>query len=132
CPSRQRGRGTIPVCCSSPSRWLLRCPVVWSCRLPHRVAHSFPPRRSSDLLFADAVRDAFDPRLHLTLGSVEHGMQIADPQYAVEIGRAQSELQSRFDLVCRLLLEKKNRLALTMTARGSRLMPATRRPTPAR
>src|SRR5437868_13034211 len=26
----------------------------------------------------------------------------------VKIGRAQSELQSRFDLVCRLLLEKKN------------------------
>src|SRR5438067_3052957 len=27
----------------------------------------------------------------------------------VQIGRATSELQSRFDLVCRLLLEKKNR-----------------------
>src|SRR5437867_4116768 len=32
----------------------------------------------------------------------------ANPSPAAEIGRATSELQSRFDLVCRLLLEKKN------------------------
>src|SRR5207249_927546 len=29
-------------------------------------------------------------------------------RFGDQIGRAQSELQSRFDLVCRLLLEKKN------------------------
>src|SRR5699024_11420487 len=36
-----------------------------------------------------------------------HAGKPAEETTPIEIGRAQSELQSRFDLVCRLLLEKK-------------------------
>src|SRR5699024_12768251 len=42
------------------------------------------------------------------MGSAFTGFTVPDGDTAVtEIGRAPSELQSRFDLVCRLLLEKK-------------------------
>src|SRR5699024_12313308 len=34
---------------------------------------------------------------------------------AEQIGKHTSELQSRFDLVCRLLLEKKNKLRITLS-----------------
>src|SRR5699024_12661912 len=63
-----------------------------------RVLHSFPTRRSSDLTFwilSDSlilnVRRKCPAPVSSTTRSEEHT----------------SELQSRFDLVCRLLLEKK-------------------------
>src|SRR5206468_11731825 len=70
----------------------------------HRDLHSFPTRRSSDLAPPSAI-----PRLEVLVrdpGS-EHG-----PRLRVHIDRLRSEehtseLQSRSDLVCRLLLEKK-------------------------
>src|SRR5438105_9563056 len=69
----------------------------FSCYGDHRDLHSFPTRRSSDLDLP-----------------VAHHRQHCRP-YAVPLGgRARrseehtSELQSRVDLVCRLLLEKKN------------------------
>src|SRR5207249_10127466 len=37
-------------------------------------------------------------------------LEQAASSFKQEIGRAHSELQSRFDLVCRLLLEKKKRI----------------------
>src|SRR5699024_11936298 len=43
-----------------------------------------------------------------------------------------SELQSRFDLVCRLLLEKKNSGTLWMSSRKSRESTAPRKPRPER
>src|SRR5207249_8423046 len=55
--------------------------------------------------FADVRNHLTTPRLAETMGSdlfVYHG-------YADQIGRDTSELQSRFDLVCRLLLEKKKK-----------------------
>src|SRR5207249_5923088 len=86
--------------------------------------HSFPTRRSSDLLARCLGRAAYvvvarllrlDPRL-LDVGPEENDAV----HFAVEVrlppvGRGErseehtSELQSRFDLVCRLLLEKKKK-----------------------
>src|SRR5207253_8538141 len=74
------------------------------CYPPHRALHSFPTRRSSDLstcldIHAQVIKSrrniayferAVDPVVHR---SEEHT----------------SELQSRGHLVCRLLLEKKNK-----------------------
>src|SRR5438034_5098217 len=81
------------------------------CYADHRDLHSFPTRRSSDLGVYGA------PRLHTAAKSV--GIQ---PHVGAEISvegygnlarppRSEehtSELQSHSDIVCRLLLEKKN------------------------
>src|SRR5206468_7528029 len=90
------------------------------CDTYHRDPHSFPTRRSSDLYHVDFVIKMVDDdvpiRLKLTL----------DPKAALQVGESKwetvlirfnrigtrseehtSELQSRSDLVCRLLLEKK-------------------------
>src|SRR5699024_12495899 len=77
----------------------------------HRALHSFPTRRSSDL--AGAKGEVAD-----CLGLAENSpvLQIERKAYddhANLIERSEehtSELQSRFDLVCRLLLEKKKRI----------------------
>src|SRR5438105_8593019 len=64
----------------------------------HRYRHSFPTRRSSDLLVNEIIvtKDFVHLRFYVVarvpIRSEEHT----------------SELQSRVDLVCRLLLEKKN------------------------
>src|SRR5699024_12690718 len=82
---------------------------------------SFPTRRSSDLGHRDAVRRClaggprkcadFHPDGALTcyrLGGRRSGRRIDSWAYAVSRSEEHtSELQSRFDLVCRLLLEKK-------------------------
>src|SRR5207249_9212990 len=83
----------------------------------HRHLHSFPTRRSSDLYCARA-RGA----LHLSsMSSISRtgsraGCTIptASCGFARKVQRSEehtSELQSRFDLVCRLLLEKKKHKA---------------------
>src|SRR5437867_6041429 len=52
-------------------------------------------------IYLDVVHELVHIRQHL------EGKELWDKRYAyVEIGRAQSELQSPYDLVCRLLLEK--------------------------
>src|SRR5438105_9763876 len=69
------------------------------CYGAHRDLHSFPTRRSSDLL--DLAAQHFAARVH-------ERRQAAVPR--LEQHRSEehtSELQSRVDLVCRLLLEKK-------------------------
>src|SRR5207249_11125680 len=92
----------------------------------HPYLHSFPTRRSSDLLGTKPLGQ------HLSGDRLHRGKRlaraVAGGGLAVELGggikivvghvdRPQgvsrseehtSELQSRFDLVCRLLLEKKN------------------------
>src|SRR5207247_9352930 len=101
------------VCLPALHVWRIvpHCPRVfflqWS--LDHRDLHSFPTRRSSDLRAqgtrgadraapADSARDREGPdRLRR---SEEHT----------------SELQSRVDLVCRLLLEKKKTSLITRYA----------------
>src|SRR5690606_41451112 len=98
----------------------------------HRAPHSFPTRRSSDL--ADLGGDRAEVRRAAAVDAdalvhdagaddvLEHRLDgVADLLVATgellgqlladlgldEIGRATSELQSRENLVCRLLLEKK-------------------------
>src|SRR5699024_12629656 len=93
-----------------------RLPHPFSLSEPaHRHAlHSFPTRRSSDLHVEG------DPRVVLAAGAVAplpdaaEGVPHMDAPAipaAGQVPRSEehtSELQSRFDLVCRLLLEKKN------------------------
>src|SRR5699024_11270751 len=94
--------------------------------------HPFPTRRSSDLSCKACASDCptgIDmatfksetlhrtyqgkrrPRSHYTLGRLPQWLRLAAP-FARVVNRSEehtSELQSRFDLVCRLLLEKKNK-----------------------
>src|SRR5207249_6526508 len=101
------------------------------CPAPHRALHSFPTRRSSDLRCpsstggdtnADSVLcsrpgDSAEAWLRPAQGDLARSS--GQPR-TIRRGRAHamhywnsrseehtSELQSRFDLVCRLLLEKK-------------------------
>src|SRR5437868_15305632 len=71
----------------------------------HRDLHSFPTRRSSDL-------DREVRRRDLGIGLDAHARFAALRELDLRAQRNRSEehtseLQSRFDLVCRLLLEKK-------------------------
>src|SRR5690349_23695486 len=72
------------------------------CYGDHRDLHSFPTRRSSDLRLGDDAE--------VTAAPVGHHEGF-DVDALVPVDRSEehtSELQSRRDLVCRLLLEKKN------------------------
>src|SRR5699024_12257875 len=106
-------------------------PLLYSSRL-HVDLSSFPTRRSSDLqcfigiqpavvpasgndIGEDATKHAgvHQPGIHaLTSGRAVYMCRVAHEQKApATVMRSEehtSELQSRFDLVCRLLLEKKN------------------------
>src|SRR5699024_12219939 len=89
-----------------------------------RSLHSFPTRRSSDLLFTiGIVRVLFASLLSGMLFATSFWLSLAGMLLSALVmtiarrcscfsiyGRSEehtSELQSRFDLVCRLLLEKK-------------------------
>src|SRR5699024_12699172 len=85
---------------------------------PHRALHSFPTRRSSDLSRphkeVDPTAKMVPPYL-LSFNSRPHkevDRTTRQKHFDLEsFNRSEehtSELQSRFDLVCRLLLEKKN------------------------
>src|SRR5690606_40180779 len=103
---------------------------VSSCSRVHRVRHSFPTRRSSDLL---EYRLATDTTLAVRASIQEvvktlaeaivlvilviflflHGWRsvlITALTLPVRSEEHTSELQSRENLVCRLLLEKKNKI----------------------
>src|SRR5947209_14312312 len=68
----------------------------------HRDLHSFPTRRSSDLLPSPVENcDFVTSTTHKTL---------AGPRASCRSEEHTSELQSRQYLVCRLLLEKKNKI----------------------
>src|SRR5207249_9855129 len=106
----------------------LPCPFLLSTHAHHRYLHSFPTRRSSDLNLArwvdiitvrtfsqkvieEMAEYASIPVIN-ALTDLYHPCQVlADCLTLIEHkGRSEehtSELQSRFDLVCRLLLEKK-------------------------
>src|SRR5699024_12707696 len=90
----------------------------------HCALHSFPTRRSSDLVVLEVPTNGLPRVLHwgqdlgeLTEADLE-ALVASGPQRALTSlpsngvpARSEehtSELQSRFDLVCRLLLEKKN------------------------
>src|SRR5690606_41744654 len=87
-----------------------RCRLFFSCYRDPRLLHSFPTRRSSDLgqlpsveRNVESVSPLARPILRRPTGSAQdRGL----------VGRSEehtSELQSRENLVCRLLLEKKKK-----------------------
>src|SRR5947207_9194792 len=89
----------------------------FSCYAHHRHLHSFPTRRSSDLLgprlqgtSCRAVER--EQRIGPRVQRLEDGVAAATQQHNTPEHRPRSEehtseLQSHSDLVCRLLLEKK-------------------------
>src|SRR5207247_9363893 len=106
-------RGSL---CMLRSFSFLYSSIFFSSHRDHRDLHSFPTRRSSDLRDgARRLREREGLRRRLARGvggspapRVPRRARIRAPQ-----GRSEehtSELQSRVDLVCRLLLEKKKKL----------------------
>src|SRR5437868_9574515 len=83
----------------------------------HRALHSFPTRRSSDLFERGGACDeslAIAHELEAWVDPDPPNVGEVDPRFElVRYGERSeehtSELQSRFDLVCRLLLEKKKK-----------------------
>src|SRR5699024_11302681 len=77
------------------------------------LIHSFPTRRSSDLIGQNSrvvLTHDIAQRDNLRIGRYDGGCRAGRCR-----GRSEehtSELQSRFDLVCRLLLEKKNKATI--------------------
>src|SRR5699024_12407883 len=102
----------LPVPC--PLRPAL-LPLLLHHRRPHRPPHSFPTRRSSDLQTRHSVvRPSAGDGEAIRKGGNNVRKLSVDPVIAVWANYARSEehtseLQSRFDLVCRLLLEKKKK-----------------------
>src|SRR5699024_11976412 len=107
-----------------------RIPISVSLTGPvhHRELHSFPTRRSSDLegkgdVAQELLGAVLARRLPLLVGELLGPVAVVDDRRPVGVPVARrtgeveevehrseehtSELQSRFDLVCRLLLEKK-------------------------
>src|SRR5699024_12828620 len=97
-----------------------------SCYVLLPVLLSFPTRRSSDLIFLKYKQDVKNhsltgiPIQHLTGYEYFYGRKfhvnenVLVPRFETEELRSEehtSELHSRFDLVCRLLLEKKKKEA---------------------
>src|SRR5438874_8670661 len=91
-----------------------------SCWLTHDEMHFFPTRRSSDLVMIHGgdreIRPAHPPVVEpQALEGLRRGHLVDQVQVDIEkirLTRSEehtSELQSRRDLVCRLLLEKKKK-----------------------
>src|SRR5699024_12714464 len=107
--------------CSSPSPYVSLCPtfsIPFSC--PHLDLLSFPTRRSSDLrtnaMMERTSEAAFFHRISTewyssdtpsAWVSLEPSLELPLLESSPRSEEHTSELQSRFDLVCRLLLEKK-------------------------
>src|SRR5699024_12317073 len=91
------------------------------CSLPLQYLHSFPTRRSSDLVIRPTLSVLMVFFFIWTWNEFYIPVVLLNDQSAQTIPIAlatlrgqrseehTSELQSRFDLVCRLLLEKKNK-----------------------
>src|SRR5207249_11464238 len=97
---------------------------ILNCHDAFPTLHSFPTRRSSDLA-ARAISFGLGSHQGLSGGPLSNntwapggqlvaGNAVSDPSRKQGSTRSEehtSELQSRFDLVCRLLLEKKNKIS---------------------
>src|SRR5699024_12391947 len=89
--------------------------ISFSSSVAPRAPHSFPTRRSSDLLRqCDHRLVASDFRHDARRRDRGHGAVPRSRRRRSE--EHTSELQSRFDLVCRLLLEKKKRTLKSSTS----------------
>src|SRR5690349_23096779 len=99
----------------------MSCSCFFYCSGDHRDLHSFPTRRSSDLevpldvvahveaLDREAMRQARGVRLDARAYLCLRGWLPAGVRVQLRSEEHTSELQSRRDLVCRLLLEKKKK-----------------------
>src|SRR5438034_11356623 len=99
---------TITNLCSMLLDMFSTLPFFFYCAVAHRVLHSFPTRRSSDLRVASATDSArvSSSFVQTAPGSTRTGTgDVASAPARSE--EHTSELQSHSDLVCRLLLEKK-------------------------
>src|SRR5438309_9074187 len=101
--------------------------IFFYCYGAHRDLHSFPTRRSSDLLGRGDVGDRqVEPAVLAGQGAEQGGELVVDPLLVGQNGgRSEehtSELQSQFHLVCRLLLEKKKKYKRNQVARRTDLM----------
>src|SRR5699024_12552241 len=101
---------------------------LFSCSALHRDLHSFPTRRSSDLVLREKVAlkslTISPPESYASYNDVkenypsdhaddEEAVMLEGEDFSTKNTRSEehtSELQSRFDLVCRLLLEKKKNI----------------------
>src|SRR5205809_5749817 len=84
----------------------MRHNLSFSCYAAHRPLHSFPTRRSSDLVTDASHITAAFPAAAKVIPPTDQ----TDGAGRVQVTRSEehtSELQSRLHLVCRLLLEKK-------------------------
>src|SRR5437870_9162493 len=99
-----------------------------NCYRDHTYLHSFPTRRSSDLMLQDIAILTGGKAITEDLGIKLENVQMADLGQAkvghldvlqldaeVRSEEHTSELQSRGHLVCRLLLEKKKYMSTPMT-----------------
>src|SRR5207302_8589914 len=97
--------------------------LLFQCSPLLQDLHSFPTRRSSDLKFIDAVNGDWGGApfedLMLSLDYAEKAYAFIDKDRECALGASYrseehtSELQSRENLVCRLLLEKKKNNSLS-------------------
>src|SRR5690606_41312196 len=102
------------------------CSLLFSSTRSHRDLHSFPTRRSSDLVLFSSMYGMVSPdpeiyELPMEANPIEYGVGKAGivqmtkylAVHWAQKGRSEehtSELQSRENLVCRLLLEKKKKI----------------------
>src|SRR5690606_42022276 len=110
--------------CLRPLLTPLFLPLFFECPGDHPDLHSFPTRRSSDLpgLF-EARGRVLQPVHGLERGgAVQHRALERRAEHRSE--EHTSELQSRENLVCRLLLEKKKRRARAKTHHSGLPNPA--------
>src|SRR5207248_10438162 len=99
--------------------------LILSCYDPHRDLHSFPTRRSSDLRLRQAVADQ-DGSYQLANRAYRAGVSSYLDVLTPRSEEHTSELQSPYELVCRLLLEKKKAYRPTPNRRSSASALSTR------
>src|SRR5699024_12284267 len=109
------------ICCQSNTALLLVyhppiCRFSLPCSGHHRDLHSFPTRRSSDLCDGRKSLSNGGNSFHQwakfrapRASDSNSGTSANDHRKQTRSEEHTSELQSRFDLVCRLLLEKKKK-----------------------
>src|SRR5207247_9474007 len=84
---------------------------------PHPVLHPFPPRRPSDLWGPNPFQSGIDPAYMKRVEErIVEAVRLADRLRSEE---HTSELQTRVELVCRLLLEKKKNNSNTWSSHAS-------------
>src|SRR5690606_40866957 len=71
---------------------------------------------------ANSDEEAFRRELEMVLAIVRRGRRLADDELVERSEEHTSELQSRENLVCRLLLEKKNERSRTYVALSTQLL----------